>query len=110
LKGSRGVLSGDEGEGEDERKTSPYSLEGLNRTPLFAVLPQYPVKEEAIIQMRITVDPDGNIIRMIPVRKGNPALENAVREALRKWKFNALPPGVPRENQTGIITFRFTLD
>ncbi len=106
---TQGKESGKEGEGSDEKLQAPYLLVGLNRTPVFAPLPRYTEKVDAVIQYQITVDPEGKIIRMIPIRKGSPALEAAVQEALRKWRFNPLRPGVPRENQTGTITFRFTL-
>jgi protein TonB len=40
---------------------------------------------------------------------GIPALDGAARRALLAWRFNRLPTDAPQENQTGIITFRFTV-
>jgi protein TonB len=31
-------------------------------------------------------------------------------DALQQWRFNALPPAAPQENQTGTITFTFRLE
>ncbi len=64
----------------------------------------------ARIRVRITVNPDGRIVRRVPLLKGNPELEAAVMDALQQWRFNALPPGAPQENQTGTITFTFRLE
>lgn len=109
--GSTGSTTGDQGTGVDEEKSSPYQLEGLeNRSLSRDALPRYTEKVNAVIQMRITVDPRGQVIRVIPLRKSNPALESAVMEALRRWRFNALPGNAPKENQNGVVTFRFRLE
>lgn len=109
--GSAGASSGDQGTGVTERKSSPYQLEGLeDRTLLREVLPQYTEKVNAVIQMRISVDPRGQIARIVPLRKSNPELERAVMEALRRWRFNPLKPNVPQEQQLGVVTFRFRLE
>lgn len=107
---SSGADEGDPGEGTTEQKTAPYNIEGLNRDPLFSPLPRYAEKVDATIRVRITVDPRGRIVQRVPLLKGSPELEQAVMEALQRWRFNALPPGVPQENQTGVITFRFRLE
>jgi protein TonB len=75
-----------------------------------APLPRYAEKVNAVIRVRVTVDPQGRIVRRLPLMKGNPALEQAVMEALARWRFNALPPDAPQENQTGTITFAFRLE
>ncbi len=108
--GDIGNTSGVEGRGSDAQKAAPYVLEGIDRIPLRTQLPHYDEKVNAVIQVRITVDPNGRIVRVLPLRKGNPTLEDAVMEALRQWLFNPLGPGAPRENQTGTITFRFRLE
>ncbi|NND73351.1 MAG: TonB family protein [Rhodothermales bacterium] len=108
--GDEGDATGDDGEGNSERKTAPFDIEGLNRTPVNAPIPVYSEKVNAIIKVRITVDPTGRITTRIPLIKGNPALEQSVLETLRDWRFNPLPPNAPRENQTGIVTFRFRLE
>ncbi len=102
--------SGDQGEGADEKKSSPFQIEGLNRVPVNTTLPVYAAQVNAIIKVRITVDPQGRVIRRIPLIKGNPDLEQSVMDALQRWRFNALPFNAPQENQTGTITFRFQLE
>jgi protein TonB len=105
-----GSATGEPGEGASEEKSAPYDIEGLDRNAVRAPIPRYTAQVNATIRVRITVGPNGNIIRRIPLRKGNPKLEEAVMEALQRWQFNALPPGAPQENQTGIITFTFRLE
>jgi protein TonB len=100
---------GDPGEGATEQASAPYNIEGLDRDPEFAPLPAYTEQVNARIRVRITVNPDGRIVRRIPLIKGNPKLEAAVMDALQRWRFNPLPPGAPQENQTGTITFTFRL-
>lgn len=105
-----GDETGDPGSGAQEDASAPYDIEGLDRDPQFAPLPQYAEQVNARIQVQITVNPDGRIVRRVPLMKGNPRLETAVMEALQRWQFNALPPGAPQENQTGTITFTFRLE
>jgi protein TonB len=107
--GASGANTGDEGASNEEVKAAPFVLEGIDRTQIRAPLPGYVDKVNAVIQMRITVDPKGRITRIVPLRKGNPQLERSVMGALRRWQFNALAPSVPQENQTGTITFSFRL-
>jgi protein TonB len=101
---------GDPGEGATEQASAPYNIEGLDRDPERAPLPAYTEQVNARIRVRITVNPEGRIVRRIPLIKGNPKLEAAVMDALQQWKFNSLPPGAPQENQTGTITFTFRLE
>lgn len=108
--GTAGPTQGDQGEGSDERKSAPFSIEGLNRRLVHGPLPAYAEKVNANIQYQITVDPQGRIVGMRPVLKASPALEQSIQEALRRWRFNALPSNAPAVNQTGTITFRFRLE
>lgn len=108
--GTSGAPNSDEGTGDTDERTAPFSIEGLNRDPQRAPLPNYVEKVNAVIRMKITVGPNGRVVRSTPVRKANPELELAVMRTLRNWKFNELPPGVPQENQEGTITFRFRLE
>jgi protein TonB len=101
--------TGDAGEGASEQASAPYNIEGLDRDPEFAPLPAYAEQVNARIRVRITVNPEGRIVKRIPLIKDNPTLEAAVMDALQRWRFNALPPGAPQENQTGTITFTFRL-
>lgn len=108
--GTIGAATGSKGEGQEDQRSAPYLIEGLDRTLVQAPLPVYAEKVNAIIRVRIVVDPQGRVVQAIPLIKGNPTLERAVLEALQRWRFNPLPPGVPSENQTGVITFRFRLE
>jgi len=105
-----GEESGDPGSGTQEDAAAPYDIEGLDRDPKRAPLPRYAENVNARIQVQITVNPEGRIVRRIPLKKGSPKLEAAVMDALQQWRFNALPPGAPQENQTGTITFTFRLE
>lgn len=105
-----GADTGDSGEGTTEERSAPYNIEGLNRDPVFSPLPRYAEQVDATIRVRITVAPNGRIVRQMPMLKGNPKLEQAVMDALQRWRFNALPPNAPQEPQTGVITFRFRLE
>ncbi len=108
--GDTGETQGRPGTGQQEQKTAPFQIEGLNRSTVYAPLPLYAEKVNVDIKVRITVDPQGRITQVFPLLKGNPSLEKAVQEALQRWRFNALPSNVPQESQTGIITFRFRLE
>lgn len=105
-----GEGEGDPGEGATEEASAPYNIEGLDRDPEFAPLPAYTEQVNARIRVRITVNPDGRIVRRVPLIKGNPKLEAAVMDALQRWRFNALPSDAPQETQTGTITFTFRLE
>jgi protein TonB len=108
--GDSGAAAGDDGAGSEPEAAAPFQIEGLNRTPVTAPPPPYSEKVNATIRVRITVDPQGRVVRQIPLLKGNPSLEQAVLETLRDWRFNPLPPNAPQENQVGIVTFRFRLE
>lgn len=108
--GTSGSPTSDDGTSDSEDRTAPFSIEGLNRDPQRSPLPSYPEQVNAVIRVNVTVSPDGRVVRMRPERKANAELEQAVFRALRSWKFNELPPGVPQENQEGTITFRFRLE
>lgn len=101
--------TGEAGEGNDDEVSAPFQIEGLNRSPVATPLPVYTEQVNALIRVRIKVNPQGRIIERYPLIKGNPALEQAVMDALLRWQFNPLPPNAPQENQTGIISFRFRL-
>ncbi|PEN13809.1 energy transducer TonB [Longibacter salinarum] len=106
-----GAETGDPGEGADEQKSAPYNIEGLNRDPITAPLPQYTEKVDATISFIIRVGPDGRVVGLIPARMGgSPELQNEVKRVLNRWRFNALPPAAPQEVQRGTITFTFRLE
>ena len=104
-----GETAGDDGPGTEPERSAPFQIEGLNRVPVSTTLPSYDEQVNALIRIRITVDPRGRIIQRVPLIKGNPRLEQSVMAALQDWQFNPLPANAPQENQTGVITFRFRL-
>ncbi len=80
------------------------------------VVPRYPkwavdrrVSGTAVV--RIWVQPDGHVkgAPTVESSSGYPDLDQVVVEALRKWEFAPLGPGVKSEDQWGEITFRFML-
>lgn len=75
------------------------------------VIPAYPedLQREALIKFRFTVQPDGRLTNIIPMRKGDATLERITIEALSKWRFNALPVNVEKRMVQGVITFRYEL-
>lgn len=107
--GATSPQQGEDGTGLEETRRAPFQIEGLNRQAVQTVLPQYTEQVNAVIRVRITVAPSGRVTRRIPLIKGNPALEQAVMNALLNWRFNPLPPNAPQEDQTGVVTFRFQL-
>lgn len=108
--GTTGSQSGQEGAGQEERRASPFSIEGLNRVARSAPLPRYVDKVNATVRVRITVDPTGRVVERVILRKGTPALDQEVLATLQRWRFNALPSNAPQETQSGIVTFRFRLE
>lgn len=102
-----------EGIGGTQISKKPYEIrwEGGDRDILADPLPGFPegVQREVVLKMRITVLPDGTMGQVIPLQKGDATLESITIQALKKWRFNALEPSAPQENQTGTITFRFIL-
>lgn len=108
--GADRTQEGQEGSGADETKSAPFQIEGLNRVPIATVTPRYASEVNADIAVRITVDPQGRVIGSLPLRKADARLEQAVSDALARWRFNPLPPGAPQENQSGTVTFRFRLN
>jgi len=109
LTADEGEDSGDDGESTEETASAPYQIEGLNRAPVSTPIPAYSEQVNALIRVRITVDPQGRIIQRIPLIKGDPNLEREVMNALLRWRFNPLPADAPQENQVGVVSFRFRL-
>lgn len=111
--GSGKMAEGSPGAGLDPDRAAPFLLVwdgNIARSILRQRLPEYPVKVEAEIRIRFTVDPQGRVISMIPLQKGPPELERAAMQALREWRFNPLPAYMPQLPQSGVITFRFRLE
>ena len=105
-----GTTTDQTGDGSADRTTSPFSLEGLDRTPLSTPLPANP-GARGTVAIRVTVDPTGRVVQALPARRGgDPRLARAALQALRSWRFDALPAEVPQELQSGVVTFVFRLD
>jgi TonB family protein len=91
-----------------------YALEwvgDITRRKVGGDLPEYPsgANVEAVIRLRATVFPDGNIKSVRPVQRGNPRMEDAALSSVRYWKFEPLARNQPQVEQDCFITFHFTL-
>ncbi|MBD3384473.1 hypothetical protein GF407_06040 [candidate division KSB1 bacterium] len=90
-----------------------YSIEGeaANRNVIRKVIPSYPpdLQKEAVVQVRFWVLPNGSVGQMIPIKKGDPRLEEITLKALKQWRFNELSAGAEQKNVEGVITFRYQL-
>ena len=97
--------------GSPGSSTSISWSDGAARNRIAGTLPVFPpdVHREATITVRFRVRPDGSVFDITFVRKGEPKFENAVLTAMRTWKFNALPEGSRKEDQTGTAAFTFKL-
>ena len=72
-------------------------------------LPEVVVRTESEITLKFWVGPDGGVSRIVPVRKGDAALEAAAIRYLRGWRFTPLSPYEAQEEQWGTMTVRFLL-
>ncbi len=109
--GGRGSGSGvSQGTGSGQ----PFTIEGdaAQRLIVKQIIPAYPedLQQEAVIQFRFTVQPDGSLTGLIPMRKGDPTLEKITLAALRQWLFSPLPASAAQRPVQGIITFRYQLE
>jgi TonB family protein len=78
------------------------------------IAPIYPEWAEeqgvsGLTQLFFSVLPDGRVSADVRVAKtsGNPALDTLAVEALRQWRFAALPGGV--RSEWGVVSFHFSL-
>ncbi len=62
------------------------------------------------VTLQFNVLPDGSVEQIIPVRKTDELLESAAINALRTWRFEALPSQIEQKSQTGKVTFNFKLE
>jgi TonB family protein len=67
--------------------------------------PDVEVSEDTLLRFRFWVLPDGRVGEVVPLQKGNAELERHMAEYLRRWRFNALPPGGAKV--WGEITIKF---
>ncbi|MFZ1729784.1 MAG: TonB family protein [Bacteroidota bacterium] len=84
---------------------------GLSRNRIAGALPAFPpgATREVQVSMRFRVRPDGTMYGMTVIQKGDPLYERAALDAMRTWRFNALPPGAKQADQVGTAVFTFKL-
>ena len=118
--GSGTVAAGNEGSPFGNSDTGPntgvggfggsFNLSGRTIRGGGLPRPAYTIQEEGTIVVNITVDPKGDVIMAeISLRGtsiGNPAMRSSVLEAAQHAKFNSI---TGTNNQSGTITYRFTL-
>ncbi|HUO57817.1 MAG TPA: TonB family protein [bacterium] len=78
------------------------------------IYPEWAKKQgiEATVHFRLTVLPNGLLREsdlQIDQTSGYRELDRVVYDALIQWEFEPLPPEVPQTDQSGIITFSFSL-
>ncbi len=98
------------GSGDEATRRSPFSIEGLNRQSLRTPLPRNTANTVATLRVEIVVAPDGSVTFGRWIQKGNATLEREVLDAVRRWRFNALPGRAPQVDQKGTVTFRFVVE
>ena len=93
---------------------TPYRIEwnGVDRSLLTGDRPQFPagVRQSGTVKIRITVDPSGNVLSMIPVQKADSRFDEAAMAAIRTWRFSRLSGNYPQLNQSAVATFVFKLE
>jgi TonB family protein len=96
---------------EGSGDSSSYVLEGdvTTRVLVSKIMPVYPENVQKSMRIKIQFDvlKSGEITKLMIVKKGDPAFENACLNALKKWKFNSISEDIL---QTGYITFIFDLE
>ncbi len=78
------------------------------------VYPDWAKKQgiEAVVKFRLTVLPNGLLREddlQLDQTSGYRELDRAVYDALVQWQFQPLDPSVPQVDQSGVITFSFSL-
>jgi outer membrane biosynthesis protein TonB len=105
--------SGEESLGVGGNKGMPFSITGAlsKRKILKKVLPAYPAgyEERTDVQVRLTVGPAGEVKKLLLLKTGGAVFDNTTLEALREWRWEALPPSIEQVDQEGIITFYYEL-
>ncbi len=86
--------------------------DGPARVKTAGSLPKFPagVNKEATVRLSFTAAPDGSVVSVAPLTKGEPEFERVSMLALRSWRFNKLDASMAQKNQKGVITFRFELE
>jgi TonB family protein len=93
---------------------TPYQIAwgGLARALVAGDRPEFPggVQHGGTVKIRITVDPSGNVMSMVPVEKADSRLEEAAMAAIRTWRFSTLAKNYPQVDQQATATFVFKLE
>ncbi|MDP8228793.1 MAG: TonB family protein [Candidatus Electryoneaceae bacterium] len=91
-----GMFSLDFGSGPKREKTS-------------GSIPSFPSgADPGTVRIEIAIDPEGRVISWSTLtRGGDPRLETASIDALRRWRFSRLDGRYPQRDQRGVITFNF---
>ncbi|MFO7767857.1 MAG: TonB family protein [bacterium] len=91
----------------------PFRIQwvGSSRDLLRSVLPEVPdeLDRDVELQFRFSVTPAGEVVSIQPLQRGSPTLEEAAIDALRQWRFKALPPESPQQDQQAVIAIRFRI-
>ena len=85
-------------------------------TPADSVRPPYPAskiasEEEAVLKLRLSIDPRGRVVAVEPVGRADPAfLAAARRHLLAHWRYKPATEGGRAIASSTVITLRFELD
>lgn len=97
----------------EEEGKQPYTVRGeiAKRKIINKVIPEYPkgYNEETEVVVKLTVAPDGTIIRKRIVKTGGKIFDEITLNALMEWRFERLPTSLPQNDQEGEITFIYKL-
>lgn len=107
--GNQGSPFGNTNRGANKGVGSGFSLSGRSIGAGGLPHPAYTVQEEGVIVVNIVVDPAGNVIAA-DIGKGtnidNGSMRRSAIEAARRAKFNSIESS---NNQSGTITYRYSL-
>ena len=75
-------------------------------------IPTYPkgTDKEMAVTLEFTVLPDGTVLKVVPLLRGDEILEHEAISALETWRFDPLPAETDQKIQNGKITFNFKLE
>jgi len=105
--------TGNETLGTGGEKGMPYSITGTlsKRKILKQVIPPYPkgYEERTKVVVKLTVEPKGEVKKLLLLKTGGEVFDRVTLEALREWKWESLPPNAEQADQEGTITFFYEL-
>jgi hypothetical protein len=104
--------SGDDTSGVGGEK-GMFSITGVlsKRKILKKIIPPYPKGYEVRteVKVNITVEPGGEVKKLLLMNTGGEIFDRITLEALREWKWEKLPLNAEQVDQEGIITFYYEL-